>query len=366
MDRLRARDRDLLGPAPPGRGAGQRAARGAGLPLPASAVGSRSGGALAARGPARRGPGRQRLPPGVLDGDNDYAEMRSSGVAHRGPGALRPARGDDRSVPRHPRAWGTGATMLRPLPDGVRLALPDATVLDLSPQTSLLDDGAGRTPSRRDGRRGSNGTARHRAVVTKFGEARLAGSRALVQEPPASVATGTTSGRPDPWSSLHRGTARVSADGSGILARRPHRGGWRADVTARANGGIRRRPARSWPRPCRAVEHRITAADHRAEGVPAGVRPRRFRTGMAGDPRRPRPLIRAARDGPGHAGGAAESVLEQRRNRSFAKSRSTTTRTAPDRARLAPLPHRQGGTPLAGHDQQRHGGRSRSPAYENR
>ena len=91
------------------------------------------------------------------------------------------------------------------LPEGVLLGVPDAAVLDLSPQSPLLDEGAWEDAEIAERLSTKRLAAGEGAVVTRFGEARLAGSRALEEAPPGSVATGI-----DLWTrnSPRHGTAR--------------------------------------------------------------------------------------------------------------------------------------------------------------
>ena len=155
----------------------------------------------------------------AVDGDNAYAETR----------LVREWRIADQALGVPPEvmtalirdALGMGARDgdVAPVPDGVLLALPNAAVLDLSPQSPLLDDGAWQDPEIVEALAADRLAAGRRAVVTRFGEARLAGRRALAPESPASVATGIdlwTAGSEElraPWD------GEVAATGSGIVLR---------------------------------------------------------------------------------------------------------------------------------------------------
>ncbi|MGW3944058.1 phosphotransferase, partial [Streptomyces phaeochromogenes] len=182
----------------------------------------------------------------AVDGDNDYAETRLVREWRIADQALSVPPEVMTALIRDTLGLGcAGDEAAGPLPDGVLLALPDAAVLDLSPQSSLLDDGAWENGEIAEVLAADRLAAGHRAVVTKFGEARLAGSRALVQESPASVATGIdlwTAGSEElsaPWD------CEVSSDESGIVLRADHIEVVAHGVTARAGSSmIRTRASR--------------------------------------------------------------------------------------------------------------------------
>ena len=245
----------------------------------------------------------------ALDGDNDYAETR----------LVREWRIADQALSVPPEVMTAlirdtlglgwkGDEAAGPSPDGVLLALPDAAVLDLSPQSSLLDDGAWENAEIAETLAADRLAAGHRAVVTKFGEARLAGSRALVQESPASVATGIdlwTAGSEElsaPWD------CEVSSDESGIVLRADHIEVVAHGVTARATGAVVAGTVVATTVP--SSRTRITAG-HRVGGVPEGVAAP-YAPGWLATLADPAPLLGLPATSAGHTGSAAESVLEQR------------------------------------------------------
>lgn len=247
----------------------------------------------------------------AVDGDNDYPETRLVREWRIADQALSVPPQVMTALIRH--TLGLGSTDDEeagpgPLPDGVLLALPDAAVLDLSPQSSLLDHGAWEDAEIAETLAADRLAAGHRAVVTTFGEARLAGSRALVQESPASVATGIdlwTAGSEElsaPWD------CEVSSDVSGIVLRTDHFEVVARDVTARATGAVVAGTvvATTVPR----GRTRITVG-HRAGGVPEGVAAP-YAPGWLSTLADPAPLLGLPATGAGHTGSAAESVLEQR------------------------------------------------------
>ena len=145
----------------------------------------------------------------AVDGDNDYAETRLVREWRIADQALSIPPEVMTGVIRDALGLGTsGDGIVAPTPAGVLLALPDAAVLDLSSQSPLLHEGAWENADIVEALAADRLASGDRAVVTTFGEARLAGSPALVHESPASVQTGSMPGRPDPRSSPHRGTAR--------------------------------------------------------------------------------------------------------------------------------------------------------------
>lgn len=244
----------------------------------------------------------------AVDGDNAYAETR----------LVREWRIADRalSVPpevmtaliRDTLGLGASGVAAAPVPDGVLLALPDAAVLDLSPKSSMLDDGAWENAEIAEALAAERLAAGHRAVATRFGEARLAGSRALVRAAPASVATGIdlwTTGSEEltaPWD------GEVSSDESGIVLRTDHIEVIAHGVTARATGTVAAGTvvATTVPR----TRTRITAG-HRAGDVPEAVAPL-YAAGWLATLADPAPLLGLPATSAGDTGSAAESVLEQR------------------------------------------------------
>lgn len=102
-------------------------------------------------------------------------------------------------------------------PAGALLAVPDAEILDLSAPSPLLDDGAWLTVGIAETIAAERLAAGYRAVTTRFGEFRLAGSEVLALEPPQAVATGIdlwTSGAEElraPWD------GEVVAGASGLI-----------------------------------------------------------------------------------------------------------------------------------------------------
>ena len=245
----------------------------------------------------------------AVDGANTYAETR----------LVREWRIADQALSVPPEvmtalirdALGLGARDGRAsasVPDGVLLALPDATVLDLSPQSSLLDDGAWEDTEIAETLAADRLAAGHRAVVTTFGQARLAGSRALVQAPPASVATGIdlwTAGSEAvtaPWdcavSSDETGTV-LRADGIELVVR---------GVDARATGAVPAGTVVATTLP--QTRTRITAGA-RAADVPEGVAPQ-YAAGWLATLGDPAPLLGLPATIAGESDRPAESVLERR------------------------------------------------------
>ncbi len=249
----------------------------------------------------------------AVDGDNAYAEtrlVREWGIADRAlsmpPEVMTAlirhdlgldARGDD----------GAGA-----LPAGVLLAVPDAVVLDLSSRSTLLDDGAWEDADVAETIAADRLAAGHRAVVTRFGEARLAGSRALSQAAPASVATGIdlwTSGPEEltaPW------RCEVTPEDSGIVLRALD--GERdlelvvRGVSARATGVVEAGTLVATTAP--GGRARITAG-RRAADVPEGVAPQ-YARGWLASLVDPAPLLGLPVTGADGIAGAGDSVLERR------------------------------------------------------
>lgn len=245
----------------------------------------------------------------ALDGDNDYAETRLVKEWRIADQALSVPPEVMTALIRDTLGFASrGDEAAAPLPDGVLLALPDAAVLDLSPQSTMLDDGAWENAEIAETLALDRLAAGHRAVVTKFGEARLAGSRALVQDSPASVATGIdlwTAGSEElraPWD------CEVSSTESGIVLRTGRIEVTAHGVTARATGAVVAGTVVATTGP--GSRTRITAG-HRAEGVPEGVAAP-YAPGWLATLADPAPLLGLPATSAGHTGSAGESVLEQR------------------------------------------------------
>jgi 4-aminobutyrate aminotransferase-like enzyme/Ser/Thr protein kinase RdoA (MazF antagonist) len=241
----------------------------------------------------------------AVDGDNSYAETR----------LVREWRIADQALAVPPEvmtalirdALGL-STSGASVPDGVLLALPDAVVLDLSPQSSLLDDGAWQDAEIAETLAADRLAAGHRAVVTKFGEARLAGSPALEQASPASVATGIdlwTAGSEElsaPWD------CEVSSTGSGIVLRAGNVELVAHGVNVRVTGAVVAGTVVGTTVPRNRT--RITAG-HQAGSVPEGVAPK-YAPGWLATLVDPAPLLGLPATSAGDIGRAAESVLQQR------------------------------------------------------
>jgi 4-aminobutyrate aminotransferase-like enzyme/Ser/Thr protein kinase RdoA (MazF antagonist) len=247
----------------------------------------------------------------TVDGDNAYAETR----------LVREWQIADQALSAPPEvmtallrdALGLGARGAAiSVPDGVLVALPDATVLDLSPQSALLDDGVWEDAGIAETLAADRLAAGHRAVVTRFGEARLAGSRALVQAPPASVATGIdlwTAGSEEltaPWD------CEMSSDQSGVVLRASDVELVLHGVTARAAGAVRAGTVVATTAP--GTRARITLGQ-RAVDVPEGVAPQ-YAAGWLATLADPAPLLGLPPTSAGDR--SADSVL-QRRERTLAE-----------------------------------------------
>jgi 4-aminobutyrate aminotransferase-like enzyme/Ser/Thr protein kinase RdoA (MazF antagonist) len=236
----------------------------------------------------------------ALDGDNAYAETRLVREWRIADQALAVPPEVMTALIRDTLGLGTGGISV---PDGVLLALPDVSVLDLSPQSSLLDDGAWQNADIAETLAAARLGAGHRAVVTKFGEARLAGSPALVQAAPASVATGIdvwTAGSEElraPWD------GEVSSTGSGIVLRTDDIELAAHGVDVRATGAVVAGTVVATTMPHSRT--RITAG-HRAGSVPEGVAPK-YAPGWLATLADPAPLL-----GLPATSSVADSVLEQR------------------------------------------------------
>ena len=245
----------------------------------------------------------------AVDGDNAYAETR----------LVREWRIADEALSVPPEvmtalirdALGLSARRTEAgasVPDGVLLGLPDAAVLDLSPQSTMLDDGAWENAEVVETLVADRLAAGCRAVVTKFGEARLAGSRPLEQSSPASVATGIdvwTAGPEElraPWD------CEVSSDESGIVLRADDIELLAHGVTARVTGAVVAGTvvATTVPR----SRTRITAG-HRAGEIPEGVAAP-YAPGWLATLADPAPLLGLPATRAGDIDSAVESVLEQR------------------------------------------------------
>ena len=125
----------------------------------------------------------------VLDGDNEYAETRLHREWRIADQAFSVPLDVMTAVLRDGLGLPTGGACL-PTPVNDLLALQDAEVLDLSSQSPLLDDGAWCDPAITTRLVAERLAAGRRAVVTRFGEARLAGAVALEHRRQATVATG--------------------------------------------------------------------------------------------------------------------------------------------------------------------------------
>ncbi|HTI21589.1 MAG TPA: aminotransferase [Kutzneria sp.] len=236
----------------------------------------------------------------AVDGDNAYAETR----------LVREWRIADQALAVPPEvmtalirdALGL-STSRASVPNGVLLALPDAAVLDLSPQSSLLDEGAWENADIAERLAADHLAAGHRAVVTKFGEARLAGSQALSQAPPASVATGIdlwTAGAEElraPWD------GEVSSTDSGIVLRADDVELVLHGVDARATGTVVAGVVVATTMSRRRTR---IAVGHQAGSAPEGVAPR-YAPGWLAMLADPAPLL-----GLPATSSVADSVLRQR------------------------------------------------------
>ncbi|KRF22316.1 aminotransferase [Phycicoccus sp. Soil802] len=245
----------------------------------------------------------------AVDGDNAYAEtrlVREWRIAEQAlsvpPEVMTAMIGD---------ALGLSAirgAAAAPVPDGVLLALPDAAVLDLSPQSSLLDGGAWENAEIPEVLAADLLAAGHRAVVTRFGEARLAGSGVLVHAQPATVATGIdlwTAGSEElraPWD------CEVSSDESGIVLLADGFELVAHGVVASATGAVGAGTVVATTVP--SGRTRITAG-LRAGGVPEGVAAQ-YARGWLATLADPAPLLGLPMTDAGDVGSAAESVLQQR------------------------------------------------------
>ncbi|KRF26037.1 aminotransferase [Phycicoccus sp. Soil803] len=245
----------------------------------------------------------------AVDGDNAYAEtrlIREWRIAEQAlsvpPEVMTAMIGD---------ALGLGAirgAAAAPVPDGVLLALPDAAVLDLSPQSSWLDGGAWENAEIPEVLAADLLAAGHRAVVTRFGEARLAGSGVLVHAQPATVATGIdlwTAGSEElraPWD------CEVSSDESGIVLLADGFELVAHGVVASATGAVGAGTVVATTVP--SGRTRITAG-LRAGGVPEGVAAQ-YARGWLATLADPAPLLGLPMTDAGDVGSAAESVLQQR------------------------------------------------------
>ena len=236
----------------------------------------------------------------AVDGDNAYAETRLVREWRIADQALSAPTEVMTALIRDALGLRAGGTSL---PDGVLLDVPDAVVLDLSPQSSFLDEGAWENAGIAETLAADRLAAGHRAVVTKFGEARLAGSPALVQEPPASVATGIDLWTAEPEELRAPWDCEVLSTGSGIVLRADDVELAAHGVEARAEGAVVAGTvvATTVPR----SRTRITAG-RRAGSVPERVAPR-YAPGWLASLADPAPLL-----GLPATGGVADSVLEQR------------------------------------------------------
>jgi 4-aminobutyrate aminotransferase-like enzyme/Ser/Thr protein kinase RdoA (MazF antagonist) len=244
----------------------------------------------------------------AVDGDNAYAEERLVAEWRIADQALSVPPEVMTALIRDAVGLGRGRSPARaPVPHGTLLAVPDAAVLDLSPQSPLLDDGAWEDGEIVDTLAADRLAAGHRSVVTRFGEARLAGSRPLVEAHPASVATGI-----DLWTaSSEELTApwdcEVAADGSRIVLRSGDVELVADGVTPGARGvvSVGTVVATTVPR----TRTRLTAGRLAAQ-APAGVATP-YAAGWLAALIDPAPLLGLPATSPGQAD-RGESVLEQR------------------------------------------------------
>ena len=188
------------------------AARGAGVPRRASAVGRRGRGAVAAGGPARRRDRREWALPGR---DRRVQRLRRrrarARVADVRAGDVRADRRDDGADPGRGRQACAGA--VRRSPASSLVAEPVAR-LDLSVDSDAVDNGAWLAPDLAD-----RLAARYDGTVaTAYGRARLAGSPPLAMTSPATVPTGvdlwTDAALRAPWA----GRVAEASDGRVVLA----------------------------------------------------------------------------------------------------------------------------------------------------
>jgi 4-aminobutyrate aminotransferase-like enzyme/Ser/Thr protein kinase RdoA (MazF antagonist) len=250
----------------------------------------------------------------ALDGDNGYAETRLVREWRIADQAL--------SVPaevmtvliRDALGLGARGNAGVALPAGVLLPVPDAVVLDLSPQSPLLDDGVWEDPDIAETLAADRLAAGDRAVLTAFGEARLAGSRPLVQTPPASVATGIdlwTAGTEEltaPWD------CEVSSEESAVVLRTDGIELAVRGVDACATGAVPAGTVVATTLPL--TRTRITVGA-RAADVPEGVAPQ-YAAGWLATLADPAPLLGLSPTRADDRDSSAESVL-QRRERTLAE-----------------------------------------------
>lgn len=244
----------------------------------------------------------------AVDGDNSYAQTRLVREWRIADQALAVPPEVMTALIRDALGLSTSGGQAASVPDGVLIALPDASALDLSPRSPLLDDGAWQNAEIAETLATDRLVAGHRAVVTKFGEARLAGSQALAQSSPASVATGI-----DLWTARSEELrapwdCEVSSTDSGIVLRADTVELVAHGVDARAMGAVVAGTvvATTVPR----SRTRITAG-HRAGSVPEGVAAK-YAPGWLATLVDPAPLLGLPATSASDIGSAAESVLEQR------------------------------------------------------
>ena len=251
----------------------------------------------------------------TVDGDNDYAETRLVREWRIAEQAL--------SVPPEvmtalvreavglPARRDEAAAVV---PDGGLLAVPDAEVLDLSPQSALLDDGAWEDAEIAEILAAERLAAGQRAVATRFGEARLAGSRALTQEAPTSVATGIDVWTAGPEELTAPWRCELSSEGCEIVLRAHDIDLVVRGVSASATGVVEAGTVVATTVP--GGRTRITAG-LRAADVPEGVAPQ-YAPGWLATLLDPAPLLGLPATAADGIAAARDSVLE-RRGRSLAE-----------------------------------------------
>ena len=249
----------------------------------------------------------------AVDGDNGYAEtrlVREWRIADQAlsvpPEVMTALIRDALGVP------AGGDRTAASVPGGVLLALPDAVVLDLSSQSPALDEGAWEDAEIAETLAADGLVAGHRAVVTRFGEARLAGSPALGHEPPATVATGLDLWTAEAEELIAPWACEVSSTESGTVLRAHGIEISASGVQARTAGAVNAGAvvATTVPR----ARTRITVG-RRAADVPEGVAPA-YAPGWLATLADPAPLLGLP---PTSAdAGSAASVL-QRRERALAE-----------------------------------------------
>ena len=240
-----------------------------------------------------------------VDGENAYARVRLDREWRIVNQAL--------SVPAEVMTTVIRDTLGRPtrpavrVPEGVLLARPAAEVLDLSPQSPLLDEGAWHDPDAVETIAAQRLAAGWRAVVTRFGETRI-GAAAVAPAAPPSVATGidlwTVDAAPltAPWD----GT--ISVEGSATVLRAGD-----VELVLRGVDAAGEGPVAAGAVVASTVPHartRITVGAL-AAGVPESVPPQ-YAVGWLARVSDPAPLLWLPATGDCRFGDGARSVLRQR------------------------------------------------------